>query len=212
VHLSRLAEEIVLWASEEFGFVELPDAFATGSSMMPQKKNPDVAELVRGRTGRVVGALVALLTTLKGLPLAYNRDLQEDKAGLFDAAATLRSSLDVLAAMLPALRFDTARMAAASDGLLLATDVADLLVERQGIPFRQAHEIVGTLVRHCLATGTELRDVDAATLRRLSPRLTPDLVRTLTPARSVARRKVVGGTAPATVRRALVRAAREDVR
>jgi argininosuccinate lyase len=212
VHLSRLAEELVLWASSEFGFVMLPDAFATGSSMMPQKKNPDVAELVRGRTGRVVGALVSLLTTLKGLPLAYNRDLQEDKAGLFDAAATLRGSLDVLAAMLPALRFDAARMAAASDGLLLATDVADLLVERQGIPFRQAHEIVGSLVRHCVATGTGLRDVDAATLRRLSPRLTPDLVRTLTPARSIARRAVIGGTAPAAVRRALGRAAREDVR
>jgi argininosuccinate lyase len=212
VHLSRLAEELVLWSSEEFGFVALPDAFATGSSMMPQKKNPDVAELVRGRTGRVVGALVALLVTLKGLPLAYNRDLQEDKAVLFDATATLRASLDVLTAMLPALRFDTTRMAGAADGLLLATDVADLLVERHGIPFRKAHEIVGALVRHCLATGTGLRDVDATTLRRLSPRLTPDLVRRLTPARSVARRAVVGGTAPAAVRRALTRAAREDVR
>jgi argininosuccinate lyase len=212
VHLSRLAEELVLWSSEEFGFVEIPDAFATGSSMMPQKKNPDVAELVRGRTGRVVGALVALLTTLKGLPLAYNRDLQEDKAILFDAAATLRSALDVLAAMLPALRFSTGRMARAADGLLLATDVADLLVERQGVPFRQAHEIVGALVRHCLATGTGLRDVDASELRRISPRLTPDLVRQLTPARSVARRNVVGGTAPAAVRRALARAARQDVR
>jgi len=212
VHLSRLAEELVLWATEEFGFVALPDAFATGSSMMPQKKNPDVAELVRGRTGRVVGALVALLMTLKGLPLAYNRDLQEDKASVFDAAATLRGSLDVLAVMLPALRFDTARMGKAADGLLLATDVADLLVERHGIPFRQAHEIVGALVRHCLATDTSLRDVDATTLRRLSPRLTPDLVRRLTPARSVARRSVVGGTAPAVVRRALARAAREDVR
>jgi argininosuccinate lyase len=180
--------------------------------MMPQKKNPDVAELVRGRTGRVIGALVALLTTLKGLPLSYNRDLQEDKAGLFDAAATLRDALDVLAAMLPALRFDTARMAHAADGLLLATDVADLLVERHGMPFRQAHEVVGALVRHCLATGTQLRDVDARTLRRLSPRLTPDLVRRLTPARSVARRAVIGGTAPAAVRRALARAAREDVR
>jgi argininosuccinate lyase len=212
VHLSRLAEELVLWSSEEFGFVELPDAFATGSSMMPQKKNPDVAELVRGRTGRVVGALVALLTTLKGLPLAYNRDLQEDKVILFDAAATLRSALDVLAAMLPALRFSTGRMARAADGLLLATDVADLLVERQGVPFRQAHEIVGALVRYCLATGTGLRDVDAGELRRISPRLTPDLVRQLTPARSVARRTVVGGTAPVTVRRALARAARQDVR
>jgi argininosuccinate lyase len=212
VHLSRLAEELVLWATEEFRFIHLPDAFATGSSMMPQKKNPDVAELVRGRTGRVVGALVSLLTTLKGLPLAYNRDLQEDKAPLFEAAATLRESLDVLSAMLPALRFDTTRMEAAADGLLLATDVADLLVERNGIPFRKAHEVVGALVRHCLATGTRLRDVDAGTLRRLSPRLTPDLVRQLTPARSVARRTAVGGTAPATVRRALVRAAREDVR
>jgi argininosuccinate lyase len=212
VHLSRLGEELVLWASEEFGFVVLPDAFATGSSMMPQKKNPDVAELVRGKTGRVVGALVAVLTMLKGLPLAYNRDLQEDKAALFDAAATLRDSVDVVAAMVPALRFDTRRMAAAADGLLLATDVADLLVEEHGVPFRAAHEIVGALVRHCLATGTGLRDVDAATLRRLSPRLTPALVRRLTPARSVARRAVVGGTAPAAVRRALARAAREDVR
>jgi len=208
VHLSRLAEELVLWASEEFGFIQLPDAFATGSSMMPQKKNPDVAELVRGRTGRVLGALVALLTTLKGLPLAYNRDLQEDKALLFDAAATLRQSLAVLAAMLPALRFDTTRMAAAGDGLLLATDLADLLVER-GVPFRRAHEVVGGLVRHCLATGTALRDVDAATLRRHSPLLVPELVRGLTPAQSVARRRVVGGTAPAEVRRRLARAARE---
>ena len=208
VHLSRLAEELVLWASEEFGFIILPDAFATGSSMMPQKKNPDVAELVRGRTGRVLGALVALLTTLKGLPLAYNRDLQEDKALLFDAAATLRGCLDVLAAMLPALGFATDRMAAAADGLLLATDVADALVER-GVPFRRAHEMVGALVRHCLATGTGLRDVDAATLRRLAPRLDPAFLRALTPARSVARRRVLGGTAPAEVRRQLARAARE---
>jgi argininosuccinate lyase len=198
----------VLWASEEFGFLQLPDAFATGSSMMPQKKNPDVAELVRGRTGRVLGALVALLTTLKGLPLAYNRDLQEDKALVFDGAATVRRSLGVLGAMLPALRFDTARMAAAADGLLLATDVADLLVER-GVPFRRAHEMVGGLVRHCLATGTALRDLDDATLRRHVPRLDPALVRQLTPARSVARRRVVGGTAPAEVRRQLARAARE---
>ena len=209
VHLSRLAEELVIWASEEFGFVELPDAFATGSSMMPQKKNPDVAELVRGKTGRVLGALVALLTTLKGLPLAYNRDLQEDKPPLFDAADTLRECLDVLTAMIPALRFRTERMSAAADGLLLATDLADLLVER-GVPFRRAHEIVGGLVRHCLATGTALRDLDAAVLRRHSPHLTPEVVRALTPGRSVARRRVVGGTAPAEVRRQLTRTARED--
>jgi argininosuccinate lyase len=212
VHLSRFGEELVLWSSQEFGFIGLPDAFATGSSMMPQKKNPDVAELVRGKTGRIVGALVSLLTTLKGLPLAYNRDLQEDKAPLFDAATTLRASLDVLAAMLPALRFETGRMAVAADGLLLATDLADLLVEEQAVPFRKAHEIVGALVRHCLASGTGLRDVDARTLRRLSPRLTPALVRRLTPARSVARRAVTGGTAPAAVRRALARARREAIR
>jgi argininosuccinate lyase len=208
VHLSRLAGEIVLWASEEFGFVELPEAFATGSSMMPQKKNPDVAELVRGKTGRVLGALVALLTVLKGLPLAYNSDLQEDKPPLFDAAKTLRSCLDVLTAMLPALRFHPERMAAAADGLALATDLADLLTER-GVPFRRAHAIVGALVRHCLATGTALRDLDAATLRRHSPLLTPALLRRLTPGFSLARRRLVGGTAPAAVRRALARAARE---
>src|SRR5213593_3235466 len=211
VHLSRLAEDLVLWATDEFGFLELPDAFATGSSMMPQKKNPDVAELVRGKTGRVTGALVALLTTLKGLPLAYNRDLQEDKPALFDAADTLRQSLDVLAAMLPRLRFRTGRMAAAADGLLLATDVADLLVER-GVPFRRAHEIVGRLVRHCLATGTSLRELDAAVLRQHAPQLTPALVRRLTPARSVARRRVLGGTAPREVARQLARATREEAR
>lgn len=208
VHLSRLAEEIVLWATDEFAFITLPDAFATGSSMMPQKKNPDVAELVRGRTGRVVGALMGLLTTLKGLPLTYNRDLQEDKAPLFDAAASLRDSLVVLAEMLPALQFETKRMAAAADGLLLATDVADMLVE-QGMPFRQAHEVVGGLVRHCLRTGTSLRAVGAATLATFSKLLTPDMLRGLTPARSVARRRVVGGTAPAEVRAQLARATRE---
>ncbi len=208
VHLSRLAEELVLWATDEFGFVTLPDAFATGSSMMPQKKNPDVAELVRGRTGRVVGALVGLLTTLKGLPLSYNRDLQEDKAPLFDAAASLRDSLAVLAEMLPALQFETKRMAVAADGLLLATDVADALVE-QGLPFRQAHEVVGGLVRHCLRTGASLRAVDAATLRTFSPLLTTEMLRALTPAQSVRRRRVIGGTAPSEVRAQLARAARE---
>ena len=208
VHLSRLGEEVVLWASEEFGFVELPDAFATGSSMMPQKKNPDVAELVRGKSGRVIGALVALLTTLKGLPLAYNRDLQEDKATLFDAAATVGDSLAVMSAMVPRLRFRGDRMAAAADGLLLATDLADALVER-GVPFRQAHGIVGGLVRRCLQSGAALQELDAATLARHSPVLTPALVRGLTPARSLARRRVTGGTAPAEVARQLRRAQRE---
>jgi argininosuccinate lyase len=211
VHLSRMGEEIVLWSTDEFGFIELPDAFATGSSMMPQKKNPDVAELVRGKTGRVIGALVALLTTLKGLPLAYNRDLQEDKPPLFDAAHTVGDSLRVLAAMVPALRFRRDRMAAAADGLLLATDLADYLVEA-GVPFRKAHEMVGGLVRHCIATGVGLRDVDAATLHRVAPRLPAALLRGLTPARSLARRRVLGGTAPIEVRRQLARAAREAIR
>jgi len=154
---------------------------------------------------------MALLTTRKGLPLAYNRDLQEDKPALFDAADTLARCLDVLAAMVPELRVRTDRMAAAADGLLLATDLADLLVER-GVPFRRAHAIVGALVRHCLATGTGLRDLDAAVLRRHSPHLTPALVRRLTPGASVARRRVLGGTAPREVRRQLARAAREDAR
>jgi argininosuccinate lyase len=208
VHLSRLAEEIVLWASDEFGFVELPDAFATGSSMMPQKRNPDVAELVRGKTGRVVGALVTLLTNLKGLPLAYNRDLQEDKPPLFDAAGTIDASLEVLTAMVPRLGIRAERMLAAADGLSLATDLADQLVE-QGMPFREAHAIVGRLVRHCAATGTMLRDLDEPTLRRHSARLTRAMVRTLTPARSLARRRVLGGTAPREVARQLRRAKRE---
>jgi argininosuccinate lyase len=208
VHLSRFGEELVLWASEEFGFVDLPDAFATGSSMMPQKKNPDVAELVRGRTGRVIGALVALLTTLKGLPLAYNRDLQEDKALLFDAAGTVADCLAVLTAMVPALGFRADRMAAAADGLVLATDLADGLVEH-GVPFRDAHAIVGRLVRHCLEAGIGLRDVDPTTLARHSPLLTPAVMAALTPQRSLERRRVLGGTAPSEVARQLRRAMRE---
>jgi argininosuccinate lyase len=143
------------------------------------------------------------------LPLAYNRDLQEDKAVLFDAADTLARCLEILTAMLPALRFRTDRMAAAADGLLLATDLADLLVER-GLPFRQAHERVGRLVRQCLARGISLRDLDAATLAQHAPGVTPAIVRRLTPEASVARRRVVGGTAPAEVRRQLARAAREE--
>jgi argininosuccinate lyase len=176
---------------------------------MPQKKNPDVAELVRGRTGRLIGILVNLLTTLKGLPLAYNRDLQETKPPLFEAGTVLGDCLTIMARMLPELRFDGRRMAAAADGLLLATDLADALVE-EGVPFRKAHEIVGGVVRHCLDTGTPLRDLDAATLRRHSKLLTPGMVRRLTPARSVARRRVIGGTAPREVAKQLARAARES--
>jgi argininosuccinate lyase len=202
-HLSRLGSEIVLWSSSEFGFVTLPDAFATGSSMMPQKRNPDVAELLRGKAGRIYGDLVAMLVVLKDLPLAYNRDLQEDKPPLFDAVDTLRGSLEVTTMMLGALEWNTERMrAAAADDALLATDLADMLVDA-GVPFRSAHEIVGRFVAECHKRGCRFRDVDDRTLRRISPHLTPALVRRLTPEYSLARRRVVGGTAPAEVRRRL---------
>jgi argininosuccinate lyase len=203
MHLSRLAEEIVLWASAEFGFVTLPDAFATGSSMMPQKRNPDVAELLRGKSGRVYGDLMTILTLLKGLPLAYNRDLQEDKAPLFDAADTLNTALEITTAMLPQLVWNTAAMrAAAGDENLVATDLADALVER-GLSFRQAHEVVGRLVASCRERRRSLSELSAAELRRASPLLDQALVRGLTPEASVRRRLVLGGTAPTEVRRRL---------
>jgi argininosuccinate lyase len=212
MHLSRLGNEIVLWSSAEFGFVTLPDAFSTGSSMMPQKRNPDVAELVRGKSGRVFGALMTLLAVLKDLPLAYNRDLQEDKPPLFDTADTLRAIVEVMAAMLGALHWNTARMrAAAADDLLLATDLADGLVER-GVPFREAHAIVGRAVAVAQKRGTALRELGDAELRRLSPHLSAALLRRLTVEASLARRRVVGGTAPAEVRRRLRELDRGDGR
>ena len=169
MHFSRLAEELVLWASAEFAFIELPDAFATGSSIMPQKKNPDVAELSRGKTGRVYGALMSLLTILKGLPLSYNRDLQEDKEPLFDAVDTLRQILDVVPPMLAAVTFRTDRMrAAAGEGFLNATDLADYLVTK-GVAFREAHEIVGKLVRACIASGEHLESLPLARLPPVLP-------------------------------------------
>ena len=170
-HLSRLAEEIVLWSSAEFGFVRLPDAFATGSSMMPQKKNADVAELARGRAGRVFGELMNLLTNLKGQPLAYNRDLQEDKAAILNAAAVVVPTLRIFAAMVPALEFDLPRMrASASGGFALATDVADYLV-RKGMPFREAHEVTGTLVRQAEERRCELHELPVRGLHRRQPPL-----------------------------------------
>ncbi len=203
MHLSRLAEEIVLWASQHFGFIELPDAFATGSSMMPQKKNPDVAELVRGKTGRVYGSLVALLTTMKGLPLAYNRDMQEDKAPLFDAVDTLATSLAVMTAMVPRLGVRADRMRAAADaGYTLATELADYLATR-GVPFRDAHAVVGAIVRRAIAEGRPLASFDLGELRRFSPAFDADVAEWLTPEAAVARRSATGGTAPANVRRRL---------
>jgi len=205
MHLSRLAEEIVLWSTSEFGFITLDDAFATGSSLMPQKKNPDVAELARGRTGRVYGHLIAILTTLKALPLSYNRDLQEDKPGLFDTVDTLLSTLDILARMLPTVRFHTERMrAAAGSGYALATDVADYLV-RKGFPFREAHHIVGALVAYAAQQGKELHELGIDEYRRFSPLFAED-VRAITVDSAVRARDLPGGTAPRRVREAIARA------
>ena len=203
MHLSRLAEELVLWSSSEFGFVELPDAFATGSSMMPQKKNPDVPEIIRGKTGRLYGNLFALLTVLKGLPLTYNRDLQEDKEPLFDSVDTLRGVLSVLEPMLGAMRFRPERLAAAArGGFMLATDVADYLVEKQ-VPFRRAHEVVGEVVQWCVAEGKELHQLTLEEWRRFSPAFEADLLPRLTLEAAVARRTSYGGTSPENVERQL---------
>ncbi len=202
-HLSRVAEEIVLWAAPEFGFVHLPDAYCTGSSMMPQKKNPDVPELVRGKTGRMLGNLVSLLVTLKGLPLTYNRDLQEDKEPLFDAVDTLSGSLTVMAELLDGAVFDGARMrAAAEEGFLTATDLADYLVTK-GVPFRRAHEVVGKVIRACLVADKTLSQLTVAEYRAFHPAIGRDVYRRLTLEASVARRDLPGGTAPRRVKRAM---------
>jgi argininosuccinate lyase len=206
MHLSRFAEETVLWCSAEFGFFELDDSFATGSSIMPQKKNPDVAELVRGKSGRVYGDLQALLTLMKGLPLAYNRDMQEDKTPLFDAADTLLLCLEACAGLVRALRPNAQAMAAAAGNLLCATDVADYLVHR-GLPFREAHAVTGSLVRLCLATGTALQELDLANYRRAHPLFDVTIYDHISPQASVAARAAVGGTAPRVVQAQLDRAA-----
>ncbi|MBI2953096.1 MAG: argininosuccinate lyase [Chloroflexi bacterium] len=206
MHLSRLAEEIVLWSSSEFGFVELDDAYSTGSSMMPQKKNPDIAELTRGKTGRVYGHLQAILTTLKGLPLTYNRDLQEDKEGFFDTVDTLDACLDICNRMLTTTRIRPRAMrAAAGEGLILATDVADYLV-RRGLPFRQAHEVVGRLVAHCLTAGKDFTQLDLDEYRGFSSLFDEEIFE-ITVDTSVAARKGSGGTSPQAVRDALAASA-----
>ena len=203
VHLSRLAEELVLWSSREFGFIELPDAYCTGSSMMPQKKNPDVPELIRGKSGRIFGHLQALLTLMKGLPLAYNRDLQEDKRPLFDAVDTVKASLQMATEILPGIKVNTARMAAAArDGLMNATDLADYLVSK-GMPFRSAHGVVGAIVRLCLDRGQRIEELSLKELKRFSPKIEKDVYSYLTPQAAVERRRSAGGTAPANVRQRL---------
>jgi argininosuccinate lyase len=202
VHLSRMSEEIILWTTSEFAFAALPDEFSTGSSMMPQKKNPDLLELIRGKTGRVIGDLVAMLTTLKGLPLAYNSDLQEDKERVFDALDTIKPALDLLAKFWPMLTFDKTRMREAGGGYALATDLAEYLVAR-GMPFREAHEIVGALVREAIDAGKSLEQLTPEDLRRHSKSFGNDAIEILTAEKSLARRTVTGGPAPATVRRRL---------
>ncbi len=200
VHLSRLSEELILWMSAQFGFVDLPDAFCTGSSIMPQKKNPDMPELVRGKTGRIIGGLVAMLTVVKSLPLAYNKDMQEDKQAVFDAFDNLEGSLRVFADMLPGMSVNAATMRrAAASGFSTATDLADALV-RAGVPFREAHEIVGKAVALCIREDVALDALSDAQCASVDARLSGDMVRTLSVEACVAARDHIGGTAPAQVR------------
>lgn len=206
MHLSRLAEEIVLWSSQEFGFVEIDEAYATGSSIMPHKKNPDVAELARGKTGRVYGNLIAILTVMKGLPLAYNRDMQEDKEGLFDTVDTLLSTLEVLCGLLGTLKVNTVRMREAMSGYILATDLADYLTKK-GLPFREAYGIVAELTKYAADRGKDLHALTLAEYQRFS-RLFNEDVYTITPEASVNARNVVGGTAAKQVSTALTGARR----
>jgi len=204
VDISHLAEEIILWATREFGFVALDDAFSTGSSIMPQKKNPDISELARGKSGRLIGNLTGLLATLKALPLAYNRDLQEDKEPVFDSVDTLEVLLPAFTGQVATLRFDTARMAElAPQGFSMATDVAEWLV-RQGVPFRVAHELAGACVRRCEELGIGLDELSDEQFAGIDPRLTPEVREVLTIEGSVASRDGRGGTAPDRVAEQLV--------
>jgi argininosuccinate lyase len=205
-HLSRFSEELILWSSQEFGFIEIGDAFTTGSSIMPQKKNPDVAELVRGKTGRVYGDLMALLTLVKGLPLTYNRDFQEDKERAFDASDTVQLCVEVFVRMIPAIHFrHEAIEAALRQGFMEATDLADYLVTK-GLPFRAAHEIIGKMVLYCGRQGKALPELCLEEYREFSPLFDKDVFRALSPEAIVGRRNHPGGTAPRQVRMALRRA------
>ncbi|HBV98422.1 MAG: argininosuccinate lyase [Peptococcaceae bacterium BICA1-7] len=206
VHLSRFCEEIILWSSSEFSFIELDDEFSTGSSMMPQKKNPDVAELIRGKAGRVFGDLTTLLTMLKGLPLAYNKDMQEDKEALFDALDTVKRCLGIFRSMLATIRVKKANMAgAASGGFTNATDLADYLV-RRGVPFREAHEVVGKAVFYCVREGKSLEQLDLEEYRNFSPLVEEDVYEHISIHRCVEARKVLAGPSPESVTGAIERA------
>jgi argininosuccinate lyase len=202
VHLSRFAEDIILFSTEEFAFFELSDAASTGSSMMPQKKNPDPLELVRGKTGRTIGHVAGWLSTMKSLPSGYNKDLQEDKEAAFDAEATLAGSIDVVVIVVKGLQVDHARATRAASGLLLATDVADYLVAR-GLPFRRAHELVGAMTRRLLAEGRDFETLSVAEWRQFSEHFSDDIVDRITARASVEARRTPQSTRPEAVDAAL---------
>jgi argininosuccinate lyase len=209
VHLSRLAEELIIWSTPQFGFVRMAEEFSSGSSIMPQKRNPDAAELVRGKAGRIVGSLAGLLVVLKGLPLAYAKDLQEDKEPVFDAADSLTLCLSAATAMIRTMAVERERLAAAARvGHATATDLADWLVRCAGLPFREAHAVAGKAVRQAEARGVDLAELNLEELQALEPRITGDVFEVLTVERSVASRTSFGGTAPERVREAIA-AARE---
>lgn len=214
MHLSRMSEDLILWSSPEFDFVELPDSFCTGSSMMPQKKNPDVLELIRGKTGRVYGNLLSLLTTMKGLPLAYNRDMQEDKEPLFDSVNTLKNSLKVLGELIPQLNFKLEKMReSAGKDFSTATDLTDYLV-RKGLPFRKAHETVGMLVQYCLEKGKAFHEISLEEYREISSLFQEDVFEVVTLENSVNSRKSKGGTSRKEVEKAIkaLRSRTEDTK
>jgi len=209
VHLSRIAEEIVIWCSAPFRFIALSDAFTTGSSIMPQKRNPDAAELTRGKVGRIVGAFVALCTILKGLPLTYGKDMQEDKEPLFDAADSLELGIAAMTGMVRDLKANPERMrAVASADYSVATDLADWLVRKVGLPFREAHHVTGRLVGIAADKGVDLDKLSLAEMQAVEPRIDRSVYRVLTVEASVAARKSLGGTAPANVARAVKEARR----
>jgi len=209
MHLSRLSEELIIWSTQEFTFVSIADSFCTGSSIMPQKKNPDIPELIRGKTGRVYGDLMALLTTMKGLPLSYNKDMQEDKEVLFDAADTIEACLTIMASLLKSVSFNRERMASAiQSGFLEATDLADYLV-RKGLPFRQAHEVVGKMVLFALQEKKELRDLSLREMKNFCRQIEQDVYDWLDPASCVERREIPGGTGPERVKERIQEARKE---